>query len=103
LAILLAEATGPYSRHTNLATDIDRSALARAQTGGPYAVSELENVSPVLLARYFERCSDDARGVQYRVIQDLRHKITFRHHDLLSEPFARLCPFGGHMRDNSVN
>lgn len=82
LAIMLCEATGLYSRHPILATDIDRSALERAQAGGPYSTDELANVIPALLERYF-RARDDG----YYVIESLRRRITFHYHDLLKDPF----------------
>lgn len=82
LAIMLARVTGLYCRHFILATDIDRSALERAQAGGPYKAEEVVNVPPPMLRRYF-RARDDG----YRVIEGLRRKVTFRHHDLLAEPF----------------
>jgi chemotaxis protein methyltransferase CheR len=83
LAIALAEATAMYCRHPILATDIDHSALERAGAGGPYSLAELANISPDLLARYF--CPD--KDGQYHVIDGLRRKITFCHHDLLADPF----------------
>jgi chemotaxis protein methyltransferase CheR len=79
---LLAEATGFYRRHEILATDIDRSALERAQTGGPYSADEVSNVPPDMLERYF-RTRDDG----HYVIEGLRRKVTFRYHNLLSDPF----------------
>jgi chemotaxis protein methyltransferase CheR len=82
LAIVLAEAAGFYRRHHILATDIDRSALARAQAGGPYSADEVEKVPPVLLERYFQ-VHDDG----YYVIESLRRKVSFRYHNLLAEPF----------------
>jgi chemotaxis protein methyltransferase CheR len=82
LAITLCEATGPYCRHTILATDIDHSALKRAQAGGPYSTDELVNVPPPLIGRYFK-----ARDDGYYVVENLRRKITFRHHNLLDDPF----------------
>jgi chemotaxis protein methyltransferase CheR len=84
LAILLAELTGPYRPHQILATDIDRSALAWAQTGGPYSAEEMANLSPDLLARYFDR-SHEGLCCNRR----LQTKITFRYHDLLAEPAPR--------------
>ena len=82
LAILLSEATGPYRRHQILATDIDHSALERAQAGGLYSADEVANVPPALLKRYFQAQEDG-----YRVVERLRRKITFRYHNLVSDPF----------------
>jgi chemotaxis protein methyltransferase CheR len=85
LAIMLAEATGPYCRHPILATDIDHSALEKAQAGGPYTAEELADVPPNLLGRYFR--ADGSRDGHYYVVDSLRHKVTFRYHDLLADPF----------------
>lgn len=82
LAIALAEAAGFYRQHHILATDIDRSALERAQTGGPYSAEEVEKVPPGLFERYFRACDGD-----YYVIESLRRKVTFYYHNLLAEPF----------------
>jgi chemotaxis protein methyltransferase CheR len=82
LAIALAEATGLYRRHQVLATDIDRSALERAQAGGPYSADEVARMPRHLLDRYFRSCGDS-----YRVTESLRRIVTFRHHNLLADPF----------------
>ena len=82
LAIVLAEMTGLYRRHEILGTDIDHSALERAQAGGPYAAADVEKVPPILLSRYF-RVGD---GGCY-VIESLRRKVTLRSHNLLADPF----------------
>lgn len=82
LAIMLARATGLYHRHQILATDIDRSALERAQAGGPYSADEVANVPPPSLNHYF-KAHDDG----YHVIESLRRMITFRYHNLLADPF----------------
>jgi chemotaxis protein methyltransferase CheR len=78
----LAETAGFYRRHHILATDIDRSALERAQAGGPYSAKEVEKAPPALLSRYFRACDDG-----YYVIESLRRKVTFCYHNLLAEPF----------------
>jgi chemotaxis protein methyltransferase CheR len=80
LAIMLAELTSPYRQHQIVATDIDSSALAWAQAGGPYSAEEVANVSPSLLRRYF------VQGSGYRVTDRLRRKVTFCQHNLLAEP-----------------
>jgi chemotaxis protein methyltransferase CheR len=82
LAILLAESTGFYRPHRILATDIDRSALERAQAGGPYSAEEVRQVPPPWLERYFK-----LRDGGYYMIESLRRRITFRHQNLLADPF----------------
>lgn len=82
LAMLLAEATSIYRRHYILATDIDDSALAFAQTGGPYTAAEAETVSPALRERYFQLQNDG-----YHVSERLRRNVTFHQHNLLVDSF----------------
>ncbi len=82
LAILLAEASGLYRQHHILGTDIDRSALERAQAGGPYTADEVAKVPPPLLERYFKPQGDD-----YYVVESLRRRVTFRYHNILAQPF----------------
>lgn len=83
LAITLAEATGLYSQHFVLATDIYHSTLEYARAGGPYADDDVTNISPQLLKRYFRVRNDDG----YYVIERLRRKVTFSYHDLLADRF----------------
>ena len=82
IAIMLAELTGPYRRHTIVATDIDQSALAWAKTGGPYIKDEVTNVSPVALSKYFS-----LKDKGYFVNDNLRSRVSFGQYNLLSAPF----------------
>lgn len=82
LAMLLAEMTGAYTKHYILASDLDRSALEIAMAGGPYTSDDVGNVSDDLIDRYFER-----RGEKFFVKDTLRHKITFKQHNMLTDPF----------------
>ncbi len=82
IAILLAEFSSPWQRHRILATDVDRTALAQAQAGGPYSAEEVSTVAPYLLARYFRRTADG-----YMMVDRLRAMIDFQAHDLLHDPF----------------
>lgn len=83
LAIMLAEATDLRRRHHILATDINRSALEWAKAGGPYTDDDVKHVPPALLGRYFNAETDG-----YYVIKELRRRVTFRNHNLLSDPFG---------------
>lgn len=82
LAITLANLAGLYRRHHILATDIDRSALERAEAGGPYSAQEVEKVPPQPLQRYFRERADG-----HYIIEGMRQRITFRCHNLLADPF----------------
>lgn len=84
LAILLAELAGPLRRHYILATDIDRSALEWARAGGPYTAEEVKDVPPSWLQRYFTH-----RDGAYWVTEELKEKVQFREHNLLSDPYEK--------------
>ncbi len=86
-AIMLSELTTPYRRHHILATDLDQSALQWAQAGGPYTAEDVANLPSVLLDRYFK-----VRDGAYYVIDNLRHRVAFRQHNLLVDPFTSLEP-----------
>ncbi len=81
LAMLLDE-MAPLGRWSVLATDVDRTTLARAQRGDKYAPADVRNVGGRRLAKYFER---DESG--YKVKDSLRRRVQFKVHDLLRDPF----------------
>ena len=89
VAMLLGEATGPYRRHTILATDLDHSVIAFAKAGGPYSADDVTHVPPAFLPRYFANSNGNGRaaGDGHYITETLRRKITFRHHNLLADPF----------------
>jgi len=62
------------------ATDIDDNALAKAR-GGEYSKESLKEMDEKLRNEYFIPL-----GNNYKVIQSLRQKIVFTHHDLLQDP-----------------
>jgi chemotaxis protein methyltransferase CheR len=83
LAILLAEAMG-YFAFNNLrieASDLDECGLfGPIVAAGVYAWEELERVPAPLFEKYFE--PHEAR--RYRLVDRVRSRVSFRHHDLLS-------------------
>jgi chemotaxis protein methyltransferase CheR len=81
VAILL-EMLSPYRTHRILATDVDKNILAQAATGGPYHASDIKNVPPELVEKYFRKT-----GADYNVADHIRSKVTFKHHDLTRDPF----------------
>jgi chemotaxis protein methyltransferase CheR len=83
LAMLLAEANGDLYQHRLLATDIDKSALEWAKTGGPYHADEITNVPTHLRLRYF-----NVNNNQYWIDEALRRRVIFRQHNLLADPIA---------------
>lgn len=81
LAMILNE-LDPRGNHSILATDVDMPILARAREGNGYLPSEVRAVPPALLKKYFT-----AEGETYRVTDEIRRKVNFRRHDLLSDPY----------------
>ncbi len=81
LAMVLNE-LAPLGRWTILATDVDRTTLARAQRGEKYALADVRNVGDRRLAKYFEQ---DESG--FRVKESVKRRIRFKVHDLLKDPF----------------
>jgi len=82
LAMVLAELTSPFRRHSILASDLDGTSLDMARAGGPYTAEDVAAVPPHLLDRYFRTEKDG-----YRVTEPLRKKVTFRQHNLLTDAF----------------
>ena len=79
LAMILDEAV--ENGYSIIATDIDRKTLARAREG-LYDPSDLKNVSPSRMMKYFE-----AREGKFAVVENIRKHVKFMYHDLLSDPF----------------
>ncbi len=81
VAILLQE-LDPSGGWSVLGTDIDRGVLQQAEEG-VYRDPEIRNVSPQRRARFFVREED-----RWRVHPEVRRRVRFRRHDLLSDPFG---------------
>lgn len=79
VAILLRE-LAPRGAHRILATDVDRTVLARARQGLGYGPSELRNVSPERLARFFLAAAD---GKTWAVRPEVKALVEVREHNLL--------------------
>jgi two-component system CheB/CheR fusion protein len=88
LAIVLAEALGDEAFRDRVkiyATDLDEAALAQARLGA-YPASEVADVPPEIVERYFER-----RGQQVVFRKDLRRTIIFGRNDLMQDaPISRV-------------
>ena len=67
-----------------LATDIDLSALESARNGGPYTEQDVRNIATHLRNKYLIY-----RDGAYWVHESLRHHITFKVHNVQSDPFER--------------
>ncbi|GMV84960.1 MAG: hypothetical protein AMXMBFR80_08170 [Dehalococcoidia bacterium] len=81
LAMILNE-VDPRGNHTILATDVDMPILSRARDGKGYLPSEVRAVPAPILKKYFIN-----EGQTYRVADEIRRKVNFRRHDLLSDPY----------------
>lgn len=81
LAMILNE-LDPRGNHSILATDVDMPILSRAREGNGYLLSEVRAVPPALLKKYFI-----SEGETFRVTDEIRRKVNFRRHDLLSDPY----------------
>jgi two-component system, chemotaxis family, CheB/CheR fusion protein len=87
LAMLLSEhgpAHGKFPLIQVFATDVDASAIETARAG-VYAGSIVADVSPERLSRFFVK-----PGGRYQVSKELRQKVVFAVHNILSDP-----PFSG--------
>lgn len=89
LAIVLAEFFGLEGKWTIDATDISTRILDRAGQA-IYDAEKLAPVRPELLRRYFQRGNGQFAG-QFRVKEQLRQRVSFRHLNLLQPgyPFSQ--------------
>lgn len=81
LAMMLDDLT-PLRKHTLIASDLDRGALAIAQARGPYTQQDLQNVTEVQRAAYFE-----PGGPPYYVAPALGQRVQLRETNLLADEF----------------
>lgn len=82
IAILLAEASA-VGRHSLLATDIDKQALAKAAEG-VYTSSYMTTMPKDLIQKYFT--IDDKNN--YMLSDKIKRMVTFREHNLLTDGFG---------------
>lgn len=82
IAISLQEVAGPHIRHQIEATDIDDKILGVAKAG-IYDESSLKNVPESRLKKYFT-----ANGNQYAINAQVKAMVSFRHHNLLTDPYG---------------
>lgn len=82
LAILASEAFGQQAPPvTIIASDISKAALAHAEAGADYSERSVRNLSPQLRQRYLSH-----EHGRYRVKDQLKALVRFRHHNLISDP-----------------
>lgn len=92
MATVMAEACRGYEVDLRiLATDISTAALGRCRDGF-YREDKLEQLSPTLRKRYFQRFrSSDPPG--YRVRESLRAPLVFARLNLAAPPYPMRGPF----------
>lgn len=78
---ILLEDLAPGRRDRIVATDLDRTILAKAKAGGPYTPSEIKQLPKVLLSKFLSK-SDDG----YQIEEIIKRKVEFKQHDLLNGP-----------------
>jgi chemotaxis protein methyltransferase CheR len=80
LAMSMEEAA-PLRRYSILATDLDRGALLKARSRGPYSAEDIRNLSPRQHLQYV------TQSAPYFVTENLQKRILFNEHDLLKDRF----------------
>ncbi|SDK48753.1 CheR family methyltransferase [Natronincola ferrireducens] len=68
-----------------LATDIDKEALSKANTG-IYGKKSIENLPKDFIHKYFNKIAES-----YRISDDIKSRITFRKHNLLEDAYPTDC------------
>jgi chemotaxis protein methyltransferase CheR len=81
LAMLMDELT-PGRKHYILGTDLDKGAIARAQSGGAFLAEEIKTLIPEQRSTYLK-----PGGPPFYVIDSLIKKITFREQNMITDPF----------------
>ncbi|MGE0598496.1 MAG: protein-glutamate O-methyltransferase CheR [Dehalococcoidia bacterium] len=84
LSMILNE-VDPKGGHSILATDVDMPILNKARSGAGYLPADIRSVPPALVKKYLV----EEPGGTFKVTEDLKRRITFRRHDLLSEAYPR--------------
>lgn len=80
LAIMMAEAA-PSQKYSLLATDLDRGALLKARSRGPYSQDDIRNLSLVQRQKYI------TPAAPYYANEKLKKNIRFEEQDLFADRF----------------
>jgi chemotaxis protein methyltransferase CheR len=80
IAIMMAEAA-PRQRYSLLATDLDRGALSRARSRGPYTLEDIHNLEPAQCQKYI------TSSAPFFMNENLQRHICFQEQDLLADRF----------------
>ncbi len=83
IAMAIVEIQGSRAGHTDIkifATDLSAQALSRARIG-EYTLSELSEVSPKRLHRFYVKT-----GTKYRISKEIHDMCVFAQHNILKDP-----------------
>lgn len=75
----------PLDKIKIIATDIDKQVIAKAKTG-LYSAKSIANVPADLKSKFFTEI-----GGSYQISELIKHRVEFREHDLLREPYPSGC------------
>ncbi len=76
----------PLSKISIIATDIDKEAMAKAQTG-IYSENSLKNVPSAVVSKYFSKVTDKT----YSIGDEIKKCVSFKQHNLLKDKFVEGC------------
>ena len=76
----------PLSKISIIATDIDKEAMAKAQTG-IYSENSLKNVPSAIVSKYFSKVTDKT----YSISDEIKKCVSFKQHNLLTDKFVEGC------------
>jgi chemotaxis protein methyltransferase CheR len=79
---MILDKIAPFGSHKISGSDIDDGSLKRAMAGGPYSISDVKNVPPHYLSRYFQQTNGN-----YQVVEGIRKTVRFKKQDLLCDTF----------------
>lgn len=71
-------------KHYILASDLDRGALSKAKSGGPYIADDIKQISEDQRKVFFK-----PDGPPFYVNQKFVNQITFKEHNLLADPYEK--------------
>lgn len=83
--VMLLSKFMPLNKINIIATDIDKEAMSKAQTG-IYAEKSLKALPQEFINKYFDKV-----GNSYSIKSEIKNRVTFRQHNLLKDSFVDSC------------
>lgn len=83
--VMLLSRFMPLNKINIIATDIDKEAMGKAQTG-IYAEKSLKALPQEFINKYFDKV-----GNSYSIKSDIKNRVTFKQHNLLKDSFVDNC------------